>query len=267
MKRNIITKCASIFLVGALLCTSTAIFASPANAVSNAIAVRTASGNTNTDTYDKSISVSGDAKISVDPDMAYISLGVTTKDKTTTGAIAKNAETMKKVMNAIKKQGIVDDDITVQNLNTYPMYEGDASITSVGVSNQIKITVRDLTKLSEIVNKAFEAGVTDFSNIQYDVVDRDKYYAEVVDKAMASVTSKAQTLAKASKMTLGSPISISDNQMGSFYDEYAYGGYGFGATVTEESAVAETVPVNFGDTIQVTKVTISASFYVNFSAK
>ncbi|MFY9435413.1 MAG: SIMPL domain-containing protein, partial [Limnochordia bacterium] len=77
----------------------------------DAMAQETNSGGT--------IQVSGDAVVSAAPDVAYISLGVETRDRLAENASQENAAIMSKIIAALKEFGLNDQEITTSGFYIY----------------------------------------------------------------------------------------------------------------------------------------------------
>ena len=83
------------------------------------------------------ISVAGEGRINVAPDMATIMLGVTTEADTAKAAMDANSERLAGAIAALKAAGIEDKDIQTTGLNLGPRYDynstksdGTAQITA-----------------------------------------------------------------------------------------------------------------------------------------
>ena len=73
----------------------------------------------------RQIYVQGEGTVQVDPDMAYVSLGVTTEAPSAEEAQVENAETMRSILAALAEMGIKDDAIETSYFNVYPIYHYD----------------------------------------------------------------------------------------------------------------------------------------------
>lgn len=79
------------------------------------------------------ITVSGVGKVYAKPDVAIISLGVTTQGATVADVTNKNTTQMNAVIEAIKKLGVVDKDIQTTNYNLTPNYQAQTSPNDVSL--------------------------------------------------------------------------------------------------------------------------------------
>lgn len=192
----------------------------------------------------KTMSVSGQAKVSASPDIAYITLGVITEDKDAKTAQKANATAMDKVIAAIKGSGVKNEDIKTVNYTIYPKYDynqktGASVIVGYSVNNSVNVTVRDLAKTGNIIDAAADSGVNVSSSISFDLSNYEKYYNNALKNAVLAAKQKAGTMAEALGVTLKTPISISEG--GGYSPVRNYAAY----EMKDESAGAVT-PVQAG---------------------
>jgi uncharacterized protein len=158
------------------------------------------------------ITVSASGKVSLVPDVAHVSLGVTVTKATVKATRAEAASRMSDIIAAIKALGVADADIQTVGLNLYPQYTNGSSTKIVGytLSNQVQITIRDLDKADDVVDTATSKGVTDVNGISFDVADPAKALNDARASAVAAAQASAAAMATAAHVTLGSVVSITD---------------------------------------------------------
>jgi uncharacterized protein len=158
------------------------------------------------------ITVSASGKVSLVPDVARVSLGVTVSKSTVKAARSTAATKMTDIIAAMKALGVADADIQTVGLSLYPQYSNGSTPKIVGyqVSNQIQITVRDLDKADEVVDGAMAKGATDVQGISFEIADPAKALNDARVAAIASAQASAAAMASAAKVTLGSVVSITD---------------------------------------------------------
>lgn len=203
------------------------------------------------------VSVSADAKVLVDPDICYISLGVTTTDSTAAKASAANGKKMDGVIKAIKALGVADKDLSTSSLSVYPEYdysEGKTpKLTGYRVSNTIAITVRDLAKVGTIVDTGLNAGATDLNNVQFDLEETDAYYIQALAAATKKLSAKANAIAGALGRKVGNLLSVSES--GASYTPV----YSDVRVTANAQNAAFALADGVGSTISAGKITVSAS--------
>ena len=164
----------------------------------------------------RTINVSGQGKVNVLSDIAYVTLGVITEDKNAKIAQRYNAASMDKVVTQIKAQGIKSEDIKTVNYSINPKYDfnkitGESKIVGYSVNNTIKVTVRDLSKAGTVIDMAAGSGVNTSNSISFGLSDYDKYYNEALKKAVEVAKKKAEIIAEPFGITLKMPVSISES--------------------------------------------------------
>ena len=166
-------------------------------------------------TVPPAISVSGEATISVAPDQAQIEAGVTSEAKTARAASEANNAAMRKVLLALKAAGIEAKDIQTSRLSLQPESApnrtgGANSIVGYRASNQVTVRLRDVAKVGSTIDLLVGAGATDIGGIDFSVSNASKLLDDARAQAIADARRKAEILAKAAGVTLGAPLSISE---------------------------------------------------------
>lgn len=169
----------------------------------------------------RSIDVSGEGSATIAPDMAVISLSVTRMADTAEAALAQNNEAMRKVLDALKAEGIAERDVQTGDFSIFPRYsdpqtksDGGApqpQITGYQVTNSLTVRVRDLPKLGGIIDKSVKLGVNQGGQITFTNHDPKAAYEDARRKAVKDAMEKARTLAEAAGVELGPVLSISEN--------------------------------------------------------
>ena len=162
------------------------------------------------------ISVTGEANVSVAPDQAQIDGGVTSDAKTAREASDANNAAMGKVLLALKGAGIDEKDYQTSRLSLQPQFATPskvserAGIVSFRASNRVTVKIRDVTKVANLIDVLVGAGANDIGGINFTVTQASKHLDEAREKAIADARRKAEIYAKAAGVTLGDPISISE---------------------------------------------------------
>jgi uncharacterized protein YggE len=161
------------------------------------------------------ISVTGQATISVAPDQAQIDSGVTTEAKTAREASDSNNAAMGKVLLALKGAGIEEKDFQTSRLSLQPQNAvnrpGPPAIVGYRASNRVTIRLRDVTKVANVIDTLVSAGANEIGGINFTVSQSSKLLDDARDQAVADARRKAEIYAKAAGVTLGAPISISED--------------------------------------------------------
>ena len=152
--------------------------------------------------------VIGESSVSVTPDYALITSGVTTEGKTVKGATDANSKLMAAITTALLDRGIEQKDIQTSRFSIRPVYaphepRTEPKISGYSVSNQVSVKIRKIGDLGEILDHLVTAGVTDVGNIAFLVSDASKAADQAREAAMADARRKAEVYAHASGIQLG----------------------------------------------------------------
>ena len=160
------------------------------------------------------ITVTGSAEISVQPDIAFVTLGVSTQDVNAAAAAQSNAGKTSAVIAAVMKLGIAKADIETVGYSVSPIidYQRNPPVTTgYSVTNQVRVRATDLTKTGAIIDTALAAGANNVQGVSFTLADdsqpRQKALAEAVRKAEA----KARTIAETLHVALGKVVSASES--------------------------------------------------------
>ena len=160
------------------------------------------------------ISVTGEATVSVPPDLAEIDGGVTSEAKTAREASEANNAAMGKVLQALKGAGIEEKDVQTARLSLQPQSapnrSGPSAIAGYRASNRVTIRVRDVTKVANVIDTLVGAGANEIGGINFVVSQASKLLDEARERAVADARRKAEIYAKAAGVTLGAPLGISE---------------------------------------------------------
>jgi uncharacterized protein YggE len=162
-----------------------------------------------------SINVSGEANVSVVPDLAVIDGGVSSDAKTAREASDINNAAMGKVLLAVKSAGIDEKDYQTSRLSLQPQYApqtrpGPNVISGYRASNRVTIRLRDVNKVAGIIDTLVAAGANDIGGINFMVAEPSKLLDDARTQAVADARRKAEIYATAAGVTLGAPLSISE---------------------------------------------------------
>lgn len=160
------------------------------------------------------VSVTGEATVSVAPDQAQIDGGVTSDARTAREAAEANNAAMGKVLQALKGAGIEEKDFQTSRLSLQPQYApnrtGPSPVTGYRASNRVTVRIRDVAKVAGVIDVLVGAGANDIGGINFTVSQPSKHLDDAREKAVADARRKAEIYAGAAGVTLGEPLSISE---------------------------------------------------------
>lgn len=200
---------------------------------------------------DGSISVLGEASIAATPDMATISLGVTTEGATAAEAMAANSKALAGVIERLKSAGIAENDLQTSNLSLNPNWVGydvgqTPTISNYVAMNMLSVRVRDLAALGGVLDASIADGANTLNGITFELSAPRPVQDEARKAAVADAATKAGLYAAAAGVTLGKVISIAEQQ-----------NYGGPMPVFMDAKAASPVPVATGQIALQTSVTVT----------
>ena len=163
--------------------------------------------------YPQEITVTGEGKVFLKPDVALVSLGVKTEAKKSIDAVNKNNEKMNAIIKAIKDLGVDEKDIKTSAYNLYPVYDyREVGRVFIGYSldQQISVKIRDFDKISNVLDKATSEGANTIGDLQFTVDDPEKAKAEAREKAIFQAKTKALSLVDQAGLKIVKLIHISE---------------------------------------------------------
>lgn len=157
------------------------------------------------------IAVSGMAEQEVAPDMAYIDIGINVRADDAETARTQEAQIASQIRRALLGLAITDNDLQNTSYYLYQEYKVDRNGVRTAdkyvLDSSIKVTVKDLDKLSRVIDNVVEAGATNISNITYALSTQNIIQRQLLATAVENARDKAAVVANAGSRTLGNMLS------------------------------------------------------------
>lgn len=174
----------------------------------------------------RTLTLTGTAETDVGPDICYLSFTTETRNRSATQAYRDNTALTAKQSNAIKALGIDAKDLQTASFTITPEYHYTKGSTrrifdGYRVVNTLSVKVRDLTKASDVLDAAMNAGATEVSGVSFTVENPKKYTAKVREDAVRAAREKAEKIASLNGVRLGKPISITEDEPGGYGGRYS----------------------------------------------
>lgn len=161
------------------------------------------------------IAVSGMAEQEVAPDMAYIDVGINVRADDAETARTQEAQIASQIRRALLGLAITDNDLQNTSYYLYQEYKVDRNGVRTAdkyvLDSSIKVTVKDLDKLSRVIDNVVEAGATNISNITYALSTQNIIQRQLLATAVENARDKAAVVANAGSRTLGNMLSADIN--------------------------------------------------------
>jgi hypothetical protein len=198
-----------------------------------------------------SITVSGSGLASGSPDVAYINLGVDSVNASVSQAVAQANQTMAAIMQALTALGVAAEDVQTVSFNVYPedRYDPQTNMPTgervYRVNNMLNVTVRDINRVSEVIQAGLDAGATSINSLNFGIANTTDLEQEARLKAVEDARARAERLAAAMGVTLGQPIIISEGMAGGAVPQmFAAMGFGGGGVQIAPGQLNVSVQVN-----------------------
>ena len=166
------------------------------------------------------ISVSGRGIAVAAPDIASLSLGVSTLRDSARQARDDAASLVTDLIASLEDNGIAEQDYHTSLFSIAPEIDyrpsGQQVIRGYRVTSTLAVTVRDLDSVGKVIDDAVEA-VGDPIRVQgvtFSIEDPTALQSEARALAMADAKTKAEELAALAEVDLGKPIAISESSAG-----------------------------------------------------
>ncbi len=161
------------------------------------------------------VTVAGAGTVSAAPDMAEITTGVVTQAPTAAQALAANSQVMERLLPALGALGVAARDIQTSNVSVSPLRrpgrEGQPpEITGYEVTNQVRVKVRDLSRLGRVLDQQVGQGANLVQGIQFGRQEPGPLRDEARKRAMADARRKAELYAAAAALKVGRVLAVQE---------------------------------------------------------
>jgi uncharacterized protein YggE len=165
----------------------------------------------------RTVTVTGEAEASGAPDIAVMTLGVTSEGASAAAALQANAAAMRQVVEAVRGQGIEARDLQTSSLSVQPRYAADPksgaerpAIVGYVASNQVRVRVRNLAVLGGLIDRVVAAGSNEIRGLAFDLADRDRLLEGARRGAVRDAIRRAELYAAAGGVRLGEVMAIAE---------------------------------------------------------
>ena len=190
------------------------------------------------------ISVSGNARLEVEPDMADVYVKIETFSESAQNAKDENAKISNRVTTALKKEGVKKEEIETSAFSLNPRYRykpetGESILEGYTLTNVLKINTKDISKAGKIIDISVDNGANGIERASFGLTKekQKEVSGEALIKASTLAKEKAESIASGLGIRLGKIISV---QVSSF--NFIAFDYAPRAEVLEAKAATEIVP-------------------------
>lgn len=146
------------------------------------------------------IKVTGVGTVKVIPDTAIVNLGVITENINLEAARRENSVKSTAVINVLTNMGIEKKQITTGAFSIDPLYDfidGKQSFKGYRVSNLLTVTIKDIARAGEVIDKSTFSGANRVDNISFTLSDQAPYYDKALNLAIENALHKGSEIGNA----------------------------------------------------------------------
>ena len=168
------------------------------------------------------ITVEGIGEVRIDPDTAFLSVGVQVVAETAAEAATALSTNSNSVIEAVREAGVDENNIATQSLALTPIYaeppvaqrDTPPKIDGYRASTTVLVTVNEIDRASEILDTALSAGANVVNSVRFSVMETEEFERQALDMATRDAASKAEAMAAALGGKVGGLIWILEDTSG-----------------------------------------------------
>jgi len=156
------------------------------------------------------ISVSGEGKITVKPDLVIINFGIENTGNDAMEVKKNNDQTVDKVLRYIKNIGIEVSDFQTINVSLNRNYDYDKKKYFYQASQSITINLKDISIYDSLMLGLVDNGINNISNVEFKSSKIEEYKSEARKLAIKDAKHKAEDYVFVLNQKIGKAILIND---------------------------------------------------------
>lgn len=159
------------------------------------------------------VTVSGLGEIIAVPDMAVVTLGVSTENKVLAAAYKENNAKMKVITDGLLKLGIKKEDIQTSAFNVNPTYDytnNQSKLTGYQVTNNVTVNIRKIDDAGKVLESAIVQQANNVYGLQFKLSDTDKEYKAALEAAIKNAEGKATAMTGHFNLKAVKPVTIKE---------------------------------------------------------
>ena len=162
---------------------------------------------------------SGESRIKVAPDQAWVTVSVETRDAKAPEARRLGAAAMTTVMAALKQTGLAADAIQTTGFSLQPEYEyvnQRQRMKGFILSNQVQVRIDDVSKVADVLDSVGSLTLPASSNatiggLRFDLKNRAGVERDALKGAVEDAMASAKAMAAGAGMGLGRTVKIEES--------------------------------------------------------
>jgi len=164
--------------------------------------------------YARTVTVDGEGKVTVKPDIALVNLAVVSQGGTVKQVTLDGNKKMTDVIKAVTALGVEAKDVVTSEYNLYPNYvypeNQQPQIKGYNLTQGITVKVRKLDVVDEVLDAGIKAGANQVGQLVFDIDDDSPIKKEARDIAFKKARAKAEEMASAAGVKIGRVITFTE---------------------------------------------------------
>jgi uncharacterized protein YggE len=161
------------------------------------------------------LTVTGSATVNVVPDLATVTVGVTTMGDTAALAMTANNEAVSSVISRLIAAHVADRDMQTSNLSINPNWVSNADGTGQVIkgyvaSNMLTVQIKALDETGAVLDAVLSGGANTLNGLTFGLQDQRPTEDEARKAAVGDAVARAKVLAEAAGAKLGPILSITE---------------------------------------------------------
>jgi len=183
----------------------------------------------------RTIKVSGNAQVMVEPDEVILTLGVESWNPKLLAAKTNNDQIVQKVIAVTREFNIPAKWVQTDYLNIQPSFDNydTHALTGYYVRRNVVVTLKDLTQFEALLSAALESGVNYVHGVDFRTTELRKYRDQARDLALQAAKEKAQAMAARLGQAIGEPLTIEEENIYWYSPYSSYWSYGVAGAMSQ----------------------------------
>jgi uncharacterized protein len=205
-----------------------------------------------------SVSVVGEGEVHAQPDLASVTMGVTTEAKTAAEALQANSDRMAELVKTLKANQVPDKDILTSNFSVSPqqVFDRDGKaprIVGYLVTNQVTVKGLGVNRVGAILDAVVKVGGNQIQGVTFSIADPQPHLDAARRKAIEDAQHRAAVYADAAGVKLGKPLLIQEQSIAPPRPMYAQAMRGVAAAEVPISAGEQSISAHISVTYEIVK--------------
>ena len=176
--------------------------------------------NQPTGQFTEGLVVVGTGTASAEPQVAMVTFGVELRGDDPAAIVNEAAGKINQAIAAAQELGIAKEDVQTAGYNLWveTIYDPEKG-TPTGqvvyhVSHYVQTTLRDLTKVGDLLATVVKAGANTISGVNFSVEDSDALVKQARQKALENARAQAEAMAQTLGIEIGKPVMVMETSGG-----------------------------------------------------